>query len=297
MLTHVLSTPHSPARVLVLGARGFVASATIGHLAAAGVPVAGLSANDLDLTAAESVGALASQLRPDDALVFVSGLTPERGKDIATMMRNLQMGQHVCAALAERPCAHVVYVSTDAVYHDDANPLRESSCAEPSSYYGTMHAVRERMLIETTKASKTPLAVVRPAGLYGATDTHNGYGPNRFARAALAGESLKLFGNGEEQRDHVAIDDLATAIGLVLDHRSSGVLNLATGASSSFREAAEIVAGVLGSGVEIQPSTRVNPITHRHFDVSARLLAFPDFQPVPLAEGLARMVRELQAAG
>jgi nucleoside-diphosphate-sugar epimerase len=273
-----------------------VASSVARHLTDKGVPVLALPSTEIDLTAPASVDQLAGLLRVDDALIFVSALTPDRGKDIATMMQNLQMGQHVCAALAERPCAHIVYVSTDAVYHDETNLARESSRAEPSSYHGRMHTTREHMLIETAKASETPLALLRPSLLYGTGDTHNGYGPNRFVRAALAGNALKLFGNGEEQRDHVDVGDVATVTGLMLDRRSTGVLNIATGTSLSFRKAAEIVAGILGSGVEIQPSARVNPIVHRHFDISALLTAFPAFQPVPLADGLAQMIRELQTA-
>jgi UDP-glucose 4-epimerase len=295
MLVHGQSSPAAPARVVVLGARGFVAAHVVARLAADGVPVLALPSSDLDLTDPASAGRLAEVLREDDALVFVSALTPDRGRDIATMMRNLQMGQHVCAALAERPCAHVVYLSTDAVYHDDANPVRETSCAQPSGFHGAMHAARERMLVETAKASKIPLAMLRPSLLYGAGDTHNGYGPNRFARAALAGAPLTLFGNGEEQRDHVAVTDVAALTALALSHRSAGVLNIATGTSVSFREAAEIVARTVGAGVEIQPSPRANPVTHRHFDVTARLSAFPAFRPEALADGLPRMIGELQA--
>jgi UDP-glucose 4-epimerase len=297
MLVHRHSIPQVPARTVVLGAKGFVALRLLARLASDGAPVLALPSAELDLTDAASAGRLAGIVRENDALVFVSALTPDRGKDIGTMMRNMQMGQHVCAALAERPCAQVVYLSTDAVYHDDANPVRESSCAQPSGYHGTMHVARERMLIETARASKTPLALLRPSLLYGAGDTHNGYGPNRFARAALTGDPIKLFGNGEEQRDHVDVADVAELTALVLAHCSAGVLNIATGTSTSFREVAKTIVGLVGTGVDVQPSARANPIAHRHFDVSAQLAAFPAFRPVALADGLTRMVQELQVDG
>lgn len=296
MLTHQNPTPVAPARVVVLGARGFVASNLIQHLSAAGVPVLGLSSADLDLTEAASVTALTATLRADDALVFVSALTPDRGKDIATMMRNLRMGQHVCAALTAKPCAHVVYVSTDAVYDDNANPVREISCAQPSGFHGMMHVARERMLIETLNASRTPLALLRPSLLFGPGDTHNGYGPNRFVRTALADKTIALFGGGEEKRDHVFIDDVSAITARVLGHRSAGVLNIATGTSHSFREVADCVRLLCGDAVEIKPSARANPVTHRHFDVSALLATFPDVRLTELRTGLERMVRALAAS-
>lgn len=296
MLTHSHSSPHPPTRVVVLGARGFVAAAIRRHLETNDVPAVALSSADLDLTEPSSAAALANRLRDDDALVFVSALTPDRGRDITTMMRNLQMGQHVSAALAVRPVAHVVYVSTDAVYDDNANPVRESSCTQPGGgFHGTMHVTRERMLIETLKAAKTPLALLRPSLLFGASDTHNGYGPNRFVRTALADKKIALFGGGEEKRDHVVIDDVAALAVLALMHRSSGVLNIATGTATSFRDVADHVRAIVGPSVEVAPSPRANPITHRHFDISALLAAFPSFRFTPLREGLERMVTEVAA--
>ena len=74
----------------------------------------------------------------------------------------------------------------------------------------------------------------------------------------------------------------------MLHHRSSGVLNITTGLSRSFREVAELVASFRGRYVEIQTTPRVNRITHRHFDISAHLRAFPTF--MSLATGLSQML-------
>ena len=272
-------------RAVILGSQGFVGGHLSAHLAEVGVPVLGLSSRDVDLTAPSAVDALAGRLKPDDSLVFVSALTPDKGRDIATMMRNLRMAEYVCAAVAKAPCAHVVYVSSDAVYVDDANPVRETSCASPSSFHGTMHLVRERMLLETTRAAKVPLAILRPSLLYGPGDTHNGYGPNRFVRTALADRKITLFGGGEEKRDHVFIDDVSRIIELVLRRRSGGVLNIGTGNAVSFREVADVIASTIG-GVAIEHSPRANPITHRHFDTTAIASAFPAFRFTPIAGGL-----------
>ena len=296
MLTHLRQPPVPPSRVVVLGARGFVAAAVLLRLRGLGVATLGLSSTDLDLTAPGAAERLAALLREDDALVFVSALTPDRGRDIATLMKNLLMGQQVCAALAVRPCAHVVYLSTDAVYADAASHVRESTCAEPGSFHGTMHVVRERMLVETLKTSKTPLTLLRPSLLYGSGDTHNGYGPNRFARTALADRTIALFGGGEEKRDHVQIDDVAGIVARVLAHRSAGVLNIASGRSLSFREMAELVREACGADVRIVPSERANHVTHRHFDVSALVAAFPDVRFTDPREGVTVMVRALAAA-
>jgi UDP-glucose 4-epimerase len=282
VLEHSSPVRKSPTRVVVLGAGGFVGGAISARLAAEKVPILALTRNELDLLKPEASATLQRLLRADDSVVFVSALAPTRNN--AMLIDNLRMAEAVCAALAAQSVAHLVYISSDAVYSDDANPVTERSCQQPSSLHGTMHLAREVML---RAALKLPLAILRPTLIYGAKDPHNGYGPNRFRRLAAKGEAITLFGNGEEKRDHVHIADVAALVGAVLHHRSTGTLNIATGKSTSFREVAEIIAELSGGAVEIRATPRQNAITHRHFDIIDCLKAFPDFHYISLRDGLA----------
>jgi nucleoside-diphosphate-sugar epimerase len=287
VLTHARDTA-APARTVVVGSRGFVGSAVLAHLGALGWPAEGISSADVDLTAEGAGAALAGRLREDDAVVFVSALTPDRGKDAATFERNVRMARHVAEALIERPVAQLVNIGSDAVYDDDANPVREGSCASPSSLHGAMHLAREVILADACGRAGVPLVRLRPSLLFGPGDTHNGYGPNRYVRTALSGGTIKLFGEGEEQRDHVFIEDVARVVAEALGRGSTGVLNVATGTSSSFRAAAELAVELAGDGA-VEGSPRQNPITHRHFDTAAAQAAFPGFAWTSLREGIERM--------
>jgi nucleoside-diphosphate-sugar epimerase len=153
-----------------------------------------------------------------------------------------------------------------------------------------MHLAREQVLGAATAAAKVPYCILRPCAVYGPGDTHNGYGPNRFARSARAEGKIKLFGAGEETRDHVCIDDLTAVIGLALRHRSTGTLNVVSGRSASFGEVAAMVAGLCPRPVVIETLPRGGPVTHRHFDATALLRAFPAHRPTPLAAGLPRLL-------
>jgi UDP-glucose 4-epimerase len=287
VLEHSSPIRKAPSRVVVIGAGGFVGSAICTRLAADKVPVLALTRNELDLLKPEAAATLQRLLRADDSVVFVSALAPTRNN--AMLIDNLRMAEAVCAALAAQPVGHLVYVSSDAVYSDEANPVIERSCQQPSSLHGVMHLAREIML---RAALKLPLAILRPTLIYGAKDPHNGYGPNRFRRLAAKGEAIMLFGEGEEKRDHILVDDVAALTSAALHHRSNGVLNIATGRSASFREVAEMVVALSPRPVEIRGTPRQNPITHRHFDITDCLKAFPEFHYVPLRDGLARATKE-----
>jgi nucleoside-diphosphate-sugar epimerase len=283
MLQHQNSSPQTPGRVVVLGSTGFVARALILHLERRGTPVRAIGRAEIDLAAAGAGEKLGKELRDGDALVFLSAVTPDKGRGIEAFLANVQMGATVCAALTGKASAQVVYVSSDAVYPFTAGATNEESCAEPTDLYGAAHLAREIMV---RGAAKCPVAILRPTMIYGAGDTHNSYGANRFRRMARKEGRITLFGEGEETRDHVPIADIVTLIDLVLEHRSSGTLNLVSGRSISFGELARMIAAQFPTPVETVSLPRQVPITHRKFDAAAIAHAFPQFQPTPLEAGL-----------
>lgn len=285
MVEHLNKTPANPTRVVVLGGTGFVGRHAVAALKRRDVSVVPLGSGDIDLLADDAGVRLAKTLHADDTLLVVSAIAP--CKTPADLARNVAMMAQVCGALESQPAAHVIYISSDAVYEDDANPINERTPTTPASLHGHMHVVREGMLRATVRA---PLAILRPSLLYGEDDPHNGYGPNRFRRLAAKGQPIVLFGNGEERRDHVLIDDVGEIVALVATHRSRGTLNVATGRVMSFREIAETVAGHCSHAVEIRPTPRQGPMPHggfRAFDIADCLKAFPTFHFAGPKEGLA----------
>jgi len=296
MLEHLVIDASIPTRVVIMGAGGFLGSAMANHMKHKGIPVLGLTRETLNLLEMDAPQKLAGILRPDDTLVVVSAMAP--CKDNMMLIQNIMMMAAVCSAIEKTMPAHVVYISSDAVYADDTKPLTEDSCAEPSSLHGVMHLAREIMLKGSCGA---PLAILRPSLIYGAADTHNGYGPNQFRRLAAEGKDIVLFGEGEEQRDHVYIDDVAEIVKLVILHKSKGTLNVATGNVASFWEVAEMVASHFNPPPTIKTTARKGPMPHRGyrvFDITACRKTFPDFNYVPLVEGLAKahndMIKYLQ---
>jgi UDP-glucose 4-epimerase len=291
MLHHHNTTARRPARTVILGAGGFIGGAVLRKLGGPGDAVLGLGRKEIDLLDEHAADKLAKLLRADDALVVVSARAP--CKNPAMMLENIRMMAAVCDGLAKQPVAHLVYVSSDAVYADGPLPLTETSPAAPTSLHGAMHLAREQMLLAA--AGATPLAILRPTLVYGAGDPHNGYGPNKFRRQANRGETIVLFGEGEERRDHVAVDDIAEIVGLALEHRSAGVLNIATGTVASFRVLADKAVALSPRKVEIKTSPRNGPMPHngyRPFDPAATREAFPSFHYTAIDDGLARAQRQ-----
>jgi nucleoside-diphosphate-sugar epimerase len=291
MLRHLNGKSGPPARAVVMGAAGFIGGVVRRKLAASGSAVLGLGRGELDLLGPDAAAGLADSLRPDDTLVMISARAP--CKTPAMLNENIRMMAAVCESLKRRPVAHLIYVSSDAVYADGPLPLTESSPAAPTGLHGAMHLAREQMLLAA--AGATPVAILRPTLVYGAADPHNGYGPNRFRRNANRGETIVLFGEGEERRDHVDVDDVAEITRLAAEHRSAGILNIATGTVTSFRDLAEKAVALAPCKVAIESSPRSGPMPHngyRPFDPAATYFAFPGFHYTSLDAGLARAQKQ-----
>lgn len=289
MLTHHATTSHKPARVVVIGAHGFVGKALIARLAKENVPVLALGRAEVDLVSEGAGEKLATLLKPADSVVAVAAKAPCRNAE--DFLVNARIIAALVKALQMQPVAHLLNISSDAVYGDEPVPLSESAPAAPGSMHGAMHLAREIAL----SGLGLPFSTLRPTLIYGASDTHCGYGPNMFRRRANKGEGIVLFGEGEERRDHVAVDDVAELATRILFSRSTGVLNAASGQVTSFREIAEKVVRLAGRKVEIAGRPRSGPMPHngyRPFDTRATAVAFPDFRYTELEEGLSRAQAE-----
>ncbi|MDB2324244.1 NAD-dependent epimerase/dehydratase family protein [Alphaproteobacteria bacterium] len=291
MLRHMLKSPKVPNRTVIIGASGFVGSSIFMHLKAVGASVVGLTREHVDLLDIGAAKKLASLLQPGDTVVATSAIAPCR--DCAMLADNMHMVENILTALNLVDVSHVINISSDAIYADSDLPLTEASVTAPYSHHGAMHLAREIGFLNEINA---PLVNLRPTLIFGASDPHNGYGPNRFRRLATKGDDLLLFGNGEEQRDHVFIDDVAELVFRVICRKSIGTLNIATGHVKSFRWLAEKTQEITGSKSSIISTERVGLMPHRGyrpFDITACKEAFPDFNYTLIEEGLIKSLKEI----
>ena len=100
MLSHQNTRPEKPARVVVLGAGGVLGKPLLAGLRADGIAAIGVGSAEIDLQAADATEKLLGLLKADDAVVFLSALTPDKGRDVATLMKNLRMAEAVANAVA-----------------------------------------------------------------------------------------------------------------------------------------------------------------------------------------------------
>lgn len=278
-------------RVVILGASGFLGRALHTRLSHDGVDVVAHSSRTLDLTNPESFSKLDGVLGPDTTLVFAAALTPDRGQTPATFFANTTMVTNLAAYLEGRRLLQLVYVGSDSVYGLGADVVTEDTSVEPTGYYAVSKYVGERVMECAARASSVPLLVLRMTSVYGPGDPHASYGPNAFARSLARDRSVRIFGGGEEERDHIYVDDVANiALGL-LRNGAAGVFNVATGQSQSFADVVKVLRDLVPYEVEVISAPRKSAITHRRFDIARLRSTVPAFRFTSLRDGLRATLR------
>lgn len=284
MIVHLNSIPLNPRRVVLLGGSGFIGHRLASMLSNVGMNVLCLGSKDFDLSAPSAVERLERLLSTSDCVVFLSAITPDKGRDANIFIKNLLMMKHLCEALKNKPVNHLIYFSSDAVYGQNQSYVSEDSPVAPQDLYGVMHLSRETMLSEV---GVIPYMILRVTMVYGAGDTHASYGPNRFFKTAEKNGVINLFGCGEEMRDHIHVNNVVDITKLCINMRSKGILNVATGKSNSFKRVAKLVANQFSNKIEILENPRTTPIMHRHYDITNLLRAFPFQSFTSIEDGTA----------
>ena len=271
----------APFRVIVVGCNGFIGKALTTKLAELGIVHIGLSKEEYNLLDEKVSKKLKQIIQPNDHIVFTSAITPS--KSPTDVQKSIKMVETFASALIDNPCKQVVLISSDAVYGDRGGKFDENSPSNPNSFHGLAQLSREIVLQDHKKLN---LAILRVCAVYGKGDTHNSYGPNRFLRQIENSEPIKIFGEGLSVRDHIFVDDVVRVILNSIDINFSGILNVVSGYSYTFREVAQKCQEVFSPNSQIETQGTESEILIKQFNNSRIQQLFPKFRATDLDTGL-----------
>ncbi|HNQ35465.1 MAG TPA: dTDP-glucose 4,6-dehydratase [bacterium] len=183
-----------------------------------------------------------------------------------------------------------LHISTDEVYGPmDSGQADESAPLHPSSPYSASKAAADHLCLAYHATYRLPVLVTRSSNNYGPRQYPEKLVPLCILRA-LAGGELPLYGDGQNRRDWLYVEDNCRAIDLLLRQGREGeIYNIAGGRELSNLEVAGRILELAG-----RPPARVTfvadrPGHDRRYGINWEKLKGMGWRPeVSFEEGLAR---------
>jgi nucleoside-diphosphate-sugar epimerase len=113
----------------------------------------------------------------------------------------------------------------------------------------------------------------------------------------VADRTVRLFGAGEELRDHLFVDDLAHIVCDLGASDTTGVVNVATGTSRTFGSIVEVLRTLTPAPFEVVNAPRGGAISHRTFDIKHLSEVLPGLHFTPFEDALSATVSAAVASG
>lgn len=190
----------------------------------------------------------------------------------------------------------VVFSSSAGIFGELKQlPIREDHPIDPDSPYGVSKLAAERHCLAYAKLYDLEAVCLRYFNVYGVNQRYDAYGNviPIFAHKMLHRETLTVFGDGEQTRDFVNVNDVARANKLAAETRGlSGAFNVASATSITINELIVLMSEVSGINPQIvHGPPRQGDVRHSRADISAAHEAFGFAPSVDLENGLREYMR------
>lgn len=226
-------------------------------------------------------------------LAAQAGVRKSWGEDFQIYTaNNIDATQRLLEAAARRaePLKAFVFASSSSVYGDvESFPMREDGPTRPISPYGVTKLACEALCSLYSKAYGVPAVGLRYFTVFGPRQRPD-MAFNLFIRAMLAGEPLRVFGDGEQTRDFTYVLDAVEATIAAAERGSPGGLyNIGGGARVTLRGVIEILARVAGAKPKVvHEDAQRGDMRHTAADITRAREELGYKPSFDLEEGLAR---------
>jgi UDP-glucose 4-epimerase len=268
-------------RALVTGGAGFVGSHVVDRLVArgdevtvldnltsgrrenlAGAEAAGVEVIEADICDPAAVASAFDAVRPQTVLHLAAQIDVR--VSVARPVFDLEVNVAGTINLLEQARAQdgcrVVFASTGGAIYGEGEgrdlPLSEAAACLPDAPYGLSKLNAEGYLSLYTRLYGVETTSLRLGNVYGPRqDPHGEAGVVAiFSRALLAGERPRVFGDGEQTRDYIYVDDVAAAFVAACEAPAGGPYNIGTGVETGVIDLGRKIAEACDVAFDPEPA-------------------------------------------
>ncbi|MDO9254793.1 MAG: SDR family NAD(P)-dependent oxidoreductase [Bacteroidales bacterium] len=177
-------------------------------------------------------------------------------------------------------------------------PIKEDHPIEPDSPYGCTKLCEEKLCLSYAKLYDIDAVALRYFNVYGPNQRFDAYGNviPIFVFRMLNNESLLIYGDGEQTRDFVHVNDVVQANIKAADSQGvSGAFNIASGTRVTINRLVELISKANQNVVKIEYGPeRAGDVRHSLADISLAYQTFGYFPQVSLENGIEEYVKWAQ---
>ncbi|MEH7500989.1 NAD-dependent epimerase/dehydratase family protein [Neobacillus drentensis] len=163
-----------------------------------------------------------------------------------------------------------IFSSSCAVYGEkDECSIKETIPIQPQSFYGISKYTSEMYIQIFNILHNVPFTILRYANVYGPRQTSKGEGGviSIFFKKVLNGESPFIFGDGEQTRDFVYVEDVAKANVLAIEKGTNEIFNIGCNSKTSINELYQMTTSIASINIpSISMPVRKGDIRYSRLD-------------------------------
>ena len=194
----------------------------------------------------------------------------------------------------EHGVKRIIFSSSAAVYGDKKpakDGLKEDDALFQISPYGASKMTSELYLRCYWNLYKIPFVILRYANVYGQHQDGGEAGVVPiFIRAMLTGTPCTIFGDGEQTRDYIFVEDVVAANVAALTKGDNDVFNVGTGVQTSVNQLTAMLKESVGKGTTEWGAERPGDIRHSFLNSDKAKKVLGWHAETPLTEGLKKTV-------
>jgi UDP-glucuronate 4-epimerase len=218
------------------------------------------------------------------------GVRPSWGRRFETYVRNNVLAtHHLLEAVREEPGRRFVFASSSSVYGQaELLPTSEDVAPRPLSPYGITKLSGEQLCQAYSANFGVDVSILRYFAVYGPRQRPD-MAFTRFCRAAVRGERITLYGDGEQARDFTFVSDVVTATRSAAAAAAPvrGPFNIGGGEQLSINAVLALLREISGGPIDVEHLPVQPGDVRRTAADSARAREALGFAPeVSITEGL-----------
>jgi UDP-glucose 4-epimerase len=152
---------------------------------------------------------------------------------------------------------HIFFSSTCSVYgkitKSDHRQVNEFHSTNPEGLYALSKLICEKLLKMYCEDNKIKLCILRISSVYSPFDylRNSKRAIQIFAENIKGGKDIVIFGNGQNKRDYIFLEDAVDGIIWSMNTLREGIYNISSGKAVSINKIAKMLLGISGKDINI----------------------------------------------